>query len=250
MTLLVETLVISVCMLLLSALPIFSESVRRYSKLFFLLGTGALSGILLFDLIPDLFEMGGSFSLWGGGAVWVLYSILHLSHLKHHKTAGDLGSGGHAHAHAHAGHEKNSYLFLGSMIGHCLASGVMLVASDGLAVGLNRTVFLALLSHKAYEALTVSSILIERQSDRKSALYSIAMYAASLPVGVILTYCCRSILTPSVALMATSLAAGTLLGCLMYDFLLPSLQHLKARRIDSAWILVGLILTQVMMRML
>ncbi|MFX6201682.1 hypothetical protein ABTF50_19990, partial [Acinetobacter baumannii] len=58
-----ETICISACIAILSAVPLFLEVARRYSKLFFLLGTGALSGILAFDLIPDLFELGGSSSL-------------------------------------------------------------------------------------------------------------------------------------------------------------------------------------------
>jgi zinc transporter ZupT len=241
MSLLTETLIISACMILLSGLPLFSRRLREHSRFFFLLGTGALSGILLFDLIPDLFEMGGSQSLWGVGAVWALYSILHLTHLKHHKDPDA------PEALVHHHHGPSSF-FLVSMVGHCLASGILLVASEGLAGGLNRTVFLALLSHKAYEALTVSSILIEREGSRAKAAVSIAIYSISLPVGVALTYYFRSVLTPSIAMIATSLAAGTLLGCLIYDFILPSLVYLKARRRDAAWILIGLILTQFMMR--
>lgn len=234
MTLLIETLTISVSMMLLSGLPLFSRTIRSYSKLFFLLGTGALSGILLFDLLPDLFEMGGSASLWGVGVVWTIYSLLHMSHLGHHKSSDE--------------HPKHTHFFLASMSGHCLASGILLVVSGGLAGGINRTVFLALLSHKAYEALTVSTILLERQNSRQKAILSIALYSLSLPLGVILTYGFRSVITPSVALIATSLAAGTLLGCLFFDFFLPSLSHLKTRRLDFGWIVVGVALTQLMMR--
>jgi zinc transporter ZupT len=246
MTLLVETLSISVTMILLSALPLFSETIRRHSKFFFLLGTGALSGILLFDLLPDLFEMGGLSSLWGMGVVWIVYSAFHLSHLHHHESSEEHSEI----AHAHTDRESHIYLFLSSMIGHCIASGVLLVTSEGLTAGLNRTVFWALLSHKAYESLTVSSILIERQSKTRKALIALAIYAGSLPTGVLLTYRYRSSLTPSIALLVTSLAAGTLLGCLMYDFILPSFAHLKRRRLDSIWILMGLIMTQLMMRVL
>ncbi len=230
-------------MLLLCGLPFFSTTVRKNSKLFFLIGTGALSGILVFDLLPDLVEMGGSSSLWWVGLVWGFYSLLHLTHLKHHRHEGGETP------HPGAGHgDQGSVFFLASMIGHCLASGMLLVASAGIAKEINRTVFWALLAHKAYEALTVSSILLNRQASRRNAVFEIAVYALSLPMGVALTYTFRSVLTPSIALIATSLAAGTLLGCLIFDFLIPSLHHLRGSRRDWAWLFLGLVITQFMMR--
>ena len=278
MTLLLETLAISACMILFSGLPLFSTAIRRYSGLFFLIGTGALTGILFLDLLPDLFEMGGTSTLWGVGIVWVVYSVFHLSHVKHHEEH-------HVHeveAHLKPGlsskeHRHSPWFFLTSMIGHCLASGVMLVASDGLTEtnravassfpgainnglhlglvvsGINRTVFLALLAHKAYEALTVSSVLVESQGAEKSkkrVLLPIALYSLSLPVGVILTLAFRSYITQSIAVIAMSLAAGTLLGCLVHDFFIPSLAQIKSRRTDLVWIMFGFGLTQVMMRAL
>lgn len=235
-----ETICISACIAILSAVPLFLEVARRYSKLFFLLGTGALSGILVFDLIPDLFELGGSSSLWGVGVVWLLYSLLHLSHLKQHDPKLETRH------HAHGG----SSFFLASMVAHCMASGMLLAASQGLAQSLSRTVFWALLAHKAYEALTVSSVLIEREKSRARTVAAVVLYSVSLPTGVVLTYSFRSLLTPFVAMLITSLAAGTLMGCLMFDFLLPSLKRMKNRRIEIAWIVAGLLLTQIMMRAL
>jgi zinc transporter ZupT len=234
-----ETIWISACIAVLSAVPIFLEAARRYSRFFFLMGTGALSGILAFDLLPDLFELGGTSSLWGVGVVWLLYSLLHLSHLKHHDHAGEEHS-----PHAHGG----STMFLASMVAHCMASGMLLVASQGLNQSLSRTVFWALLAHKAYEALTVSSVLLEREKSRARTIASVAAYALSLPAGVALTYSFRAYLTPFVAMLVTSLAAGTLLGCLLFDFLLPSLRRMKKKRIEIAWIVAGLLLTQAVMR--
>lgn len=240
MGLTVETIFISVCIATLSAVPLFLEVARRYSKLFYLLGTGALSGILAFDLIPDLFELGGTSSLWGVGVVWLLYSLLHLSHLKRHDPKLE------THHHVHGG----SSLFLASMVAHCLASGMLLVASQGLAQSLSRTVFWALLAHKTYEALTVSTVLLEREKSRRRTIASVIAYSLSLPAGVALTYSFRAYLTPFVAMLITSLAAGTLLGCLMFDFLLPSIRRMKNRRIEIAWIVAGLLLTQAIMKAL
>lgn len=232
-TLLVETLLISACMLFFSGLPLLSESVRRHHKLFFLVGTGALGGILFFDLLPDLVGLGGAPSLWSVGAVWILYSIFHFSHLGHH----------------HDGTQHATLPFLFSMIAHCLASGLLLATSDGVSQGLNRSVFLALIAHKAYEAMTVSSVLLEKQKMRVRALLSILAYSLALPIGVLLTYFFRAQFTPKIALIAMSLAAGTLLGCLLFDFVIPSLGHVRNRRLDVAWIIAGLTLTQLIMRL-
>lgn len=245
MSLALETACISLCIAVLSSVPLFLSAARTHAKLFFLLGTGALSGILVFDLIPDLFELGGSSSLWGVGVVWLFYSLLHMTHLKHHNHA----SKTHGNEHQHHSHGSSSF-FLLSMVAHCMASGMLLAASQNLAQGLSRTVFWALLAHKAYEALTVSSVLLEKEHSRARTIASIILYSASLPAGVVLTYTFRSYLTPFIAMLITSLAAGTLLGCLIFDFLLPSLTRMKNRRLDIAWILAGLLVTQALMRAL
>ena len=86
MNILIETLLISTCMLGLGLVPLVSTHVRRYSKFFYLFGTGALAGILIFDLLPDIFEMGGKSTLWGVAIVWLVYSLIHLIHLKQHKS--------------------------------------------------------------------------------------------------------------------------------------------------------------------
>jgi hypothetical protein len=77
---------------------------------------------------------------------------------------------------------------------------------------------------------------------------SLLLYAAALPTGVALTLAYRSVFSQSLALIATSLAVGTLLGCLIFDFLMPSLNHIRARRNDLGWIVVGLGFTQLLMR--
>jgi zinc transporter ZupT len=231
-----QTLCLSLCITAFAALPLVLESARRFSKFFFLLGTGALAGIFAFDLIPDLFEMGGTQSLWAVGVVWLLYSLAHLSHLKHH----DHGD------HSHGG----SAFFLLSMVAHCLASGMLLAASQSLNQSLSTAVFWALFAHKGYEALTVSSVLLEREKTRSRTIASVAVYSLSLPAGVALTYSFRSYLTPFLAMLVTSLAAGTLLGCLIFDFLVPCIRQTKNRRIEIGWIVAGLFLTQFLMRTL
>lgn len=243
MSLFTEALSISALIAVLGIGALVWDALRRHSRFFFLLGTGALAGILFVDLLPDLAEFGGTRSLLGAFGIWVVYSLFHVLHLKHHKPASE--DGAHSELHHHAG--ESTAVFLLAMIAHCVASGFLLVASEGINRQFNRTVFLALLSHKAYEALTVSAILIEREKSKAKAAASVALYAASLPVGVGLAYLLRSELSPGIVTVIMSVAAGTLLSCLVFDFLLPSLTHIRARRMDLAWIAVGLLATRLFM---
>ena len=233
LNLLTETLIISAGMVGVSAIPLYSHTVRKFSNLFYLLGTGALAGILFFDLLPDLFELGGSRSIWGVGLVCLIYSLIHIFQKNH----------------SHHGN-GNSAFFLTSMISHCFASGILLVTSAEFSTGLNRSIFLALLAHKLYESLTVSSVLIEKQKSRSKSIFSILLYSISLPLGVILTYLFKSHLTPAIALLATSLAAGTLLGCLIFDFLIPSLPQIRHRWSTIGWIILGLLSAQFLLKVL
>ncbi len=170
-------------------------------------------------------------------AAWILYSILHFSHLSHHESDPHHASG-------------SKFVFLGSMVAHCWVSGMLLVLSADFSTGINRTVFFALLAHKAYEALAVSSLLVDERKSRLASIFAITIYSLSFPLGALLTVLLHSMITQTVAWIATSLAVGTLGGCLLFDFLLPSLAHLKRKRHDLAWIAVGLFVTQLVMRVL
>jgi zinc transporter ZupT len=256
MNLLTETLIISLGMAMVSCIPLYSKTLRKYSGLFYLLGTGALAGILFFDLVPDLYELGGMSAMAYIGVVWFLYSLIHIFQMKHHQhevSSGAAETLAHDHenelAHSHHGN-GSSVFFLLSMIAHCFASGMLLVTSAEFSTGLNRSIFLALLAHKLYESLTVSSVLIEKQKSEKKSMISILIYSASLPAGVGLTYLFRTDLTPPIALLATSLAAGTLLGCLIFDFFLPSLGQIRKSWKAMGWIAIGLISAQFLMKTL
>ncbi len=248
MSILTETALISISMMSLCILPFYIQNLRRYSKFFYLLGTGALAGILFFDLIPDLFEMGGIHTLWGVAAVWLLYSLLHLYHLKYHKPLSHSSiaesienSFGHSHG-------QSISFFMASMFAHCLASGMLLVISEGYAGSITKTLFWALFAHKAYESLTVSSVLLEKKTSPKSFFIAISLYSISMPLGVLLTLLFKKSVTENIAFLVTSLAAGTLLGCLIFDFLLPSFHSSRSRKHALTWIAVGLCMTQVFLK--
>jgi zinc transporter ZupT len=236
-----ETIFLAFGMALFCALPLVSEKVRKHSKTLFLIGTGAMLGICVFDLVPDIVEMGGRSSLWVSGAVWMGYSLLHVFHIgHHHHVAGEPGEK----------EQGGSLLFLFSMVGHCFASGMLLAVSQVLSPEIANTVFFALLAHKGYESLSVSSVLIEQKQPLRNRLGTIALYALSLPAGVLATVLFKDQLGRSVAILISSIAVGTLLGCLLFDFLLPSLAELRRQRHRFGWVVLGLVVTEMMMRSL
>jgi zinc transporter ZupT len=247
MGLLSQTMIISVSMIILCLLPLFSKSVRRHSSLFYLLGTGALFGICFFDLLPDVFEIGGNHGLAVMGLVWLVYSAAHLFHLGHHHHHHDSEPG--ADPRETRSHGKGSILpLLGSMMAHCFASGMLLVVSSDLPKRIAWTVFLALVAHKAYESLTVSTVLLQRHEKPREALLAIGAYAFSLPVGVLVTLLFRSVITQNVAILITSVAVGTLLGCLVFDFLVPSVRLMRQKASNGGWIMAGLLMSQLLLR--
>ena len=46
-----------------------------------------------------------------------------------------------------------------------------------------------------------------------------------------------------VAMVISSVAVGSLMGCMIHDFLIPSLKHVRARRHEAAWLVLGGALT-------
>jgi zinc transporter ZupT len=242
-----QTLLLAACMALFSVLPLLSARVRRHSRDLFLMGTGALFGICFFDLVPDIFELGGSSSLLIVGAVWLLYSIIHLFHLQHHHHPA------HGQAEGEAMQHHGFWLFFGSLIAHCLASGMLLAVSQSFSERIAHTVFLALLAHKTYESLLLASILVDQHRPRAQQFGIIAAYALALPVGAFITQLFRADVTETVAVFISSVAVGTLLGCLIFDFLLPSVRQLRGHRLALprvGWILFGLGLTRLVMAQL
>ena len=60
MSLFTETGILALGIVFFSSLPFLFKRVRSFSKFLFFIGTGAMFGICFFDLLPDVFEMGGT----------------------------------------------------------------------------------------------------------------------------------------------------------------------------------------------
>lgn len=246
MGLFLETIIVSLTILISALVPFFWKLNHKKNSIMFLVGTGALTGIVTFDLLPDLWTFGGSQSLWILFAVWALYSVMHYFQIGHHHHNHTLPPHTEDTSVAHI-QESSIFFILSSMMLHCFASGVLLAVSNEISSDLAKNVFYALIAHKVYEALTVSSVIVEKIKARMKVILALLAYSFSLPFGVALSLAFKGSLSPNVAIIATSIAAGTLLGCLVFDFWLPTLAHLKHSRRDLMWIILGLLLTQAFM---
>jgi zinc transporter ZupT len=192
------------------------------------------------DLLPDVLQLGGIPSLGIIVAVWLVYSFFHNKHVEHHE-----------HSHVHLP-DSSAFLMI-SMISHCFSSGMLLFMSHELSSKVAATVFLALIGHKGYEALSVSVLLNQRVKDSKTFTACAVAYAGSFPIGVLvtagLTRYFSSGVSPEIvknfAMIVASVAVGSLAGCMINDFLLPSIRHLKTRKLQAGWMLVGIALTVV-----
>ncbi len=218
------------CLLLL-----FFRGMKSISTSFFLLGTGSLIGICAFDLIPDVFELGGWKHLIVVGVIGGVYSLVHLIQVTDHH-------------HEFGKSEQEINLFVGAMVLHCLASGMLLGFSDRLTSRFNYAVFAALVAHKAYEATIVSTLISENAVDKAKTSRRLILYILALPFGVSLAAIMNGLVTIDIVLLITDMALGTLLGCLIFDFILPGLFHLKKRKLLAGWVLIGFLISKLIFR--
>jgi zinc transporter ZupT len=219
MSLVAAALFVSLTIAVFCALPFRFPGVRRHSRKLLVVGTAVLFGFVFLDLVPEMFELGGmtSFALMLGS--WILFTAVHLPR-------------GRAHAHNPAAHGP-LFLLLGMAL-HCFSGGMLLVASYEISQKMATAVLLSLLAHKAFEAVAVSSLLVDGEG-RRLPLGSLSLYVLAFPLGVLLTGWARALSAHSLspdfirmaAMVITSLAVGGMVGCLFQDFLLPALRPAK-----------------------
>ena len=230
----IETVVITASMIGFAALPIFLPCMQRYGGPILLFGTGSLLGICAFDLFPDFYKMGGLAGLPLLIAVWVVYSLIHLFHDHHH------------HLSAGCDHPRTPYTFLAAITVHCFTSGLLLGVSNQFTKHLAETVFVALLVHKIYEAITVSTILLSFKRRMFWMIGMIAIYLLSFPAGVIIAHFFNDEIHHTALLLISGLAIGSLAGCLVFDFVLPSVRYVRQNKKQLIWLLAGLVLARIL----
>ena len=227
MSLVLAACLVSLVIAFCCALPWIFPRIRLYSRPLLLVGTSVLLGFLAFDLIPEMVEVGGVFSLVLVLISSVAFTLLHFF--------GDRVSGS---RHNHSDEEGPSHgvaFLLGSMALHCFAGGMLLVSSYEISDQMAFGVFLSLIGHKAFEAVSVSSLLIQRVSTLNRLLRCSAIYVLSFPAGVLVTEGIRRLFFQSMsvqnlkdgALILTAVAVGSLFGCLIQDFLIPAMREFR-----------------------
>ena len=252
--LLQKTFIIAFTMLFFAFVPVLISARKRVSSPFLLLGTGSLLGLVCFDLIPNMLRIGGEVGLLLVVLVWALYSAFHWA--SHRPAASSTLAAAGAATFQPAPDERlriRSRIgvvppFLFSMLLHCFASGVILVVSMRFAPSFSRAFFFAILTHKSFEAVIVSFMLLNQVTSRTRAFALLFIYCATLPLGVALAATFDADLKLDVAKVVSGVGLGTLLGCLQFDFIVPCIDRIRERKIDFAWVVAGFALTEWMMR--
>ncbi len=237
-----ETILLTFGMLILAAIPVLTKKVVRYYGPLFLFGTGALLSLCLFELIPDVFKIGGSNALTLAFGAWVLYSLVHLFHSHHHTVAHD-HSTAHDHARDHSVSHRSPYPFFIAITVHCFSSGLFFGISNFFSAEISHAIFVAMVAHKAYESMAVSTLLVTFRRSRFWTLSLIAAYVMSFPIGFVLARIFNGEMTHFFLLIISGVAVGSLLGCLCIDFLVPSYHFIRRSRRNAFWLLLGLLLT-------
>jgi RsiW-degrading membrane proteinase PrsW (M82 family) len=89
-------------------------------------------------------------------------------------------------------------------------------------------------------------MFVDQKEKNLKNIMLILIYIVAFPAGVILTYLSRANFNEQLAVIISSIAIGTLLGCLIFDFLVPSFKQLKVKRLQVLWLFAGFFLTQIL----
>ena len=74
----------------------------------------------------------------------------------------------------------------------------------------------------------------------------IAIYLLSFPAGVIIAHFFNDEIHHTALLLISGLAIGSLAGCLVFDFVLPSVRYVRQNKKQLIWLLAGLVLARIL----
>jgi len=209
------------------------------------LATGMMTGLCGFGLLPEAAKEGGMVSVLLTLLVAVVYSIFHIRHLHRHDAGSTYGT------HVHGDASRPLGILATAIFVHSLLDGSLLVISNGLLSQASTSVTMSLWIHKAFEALSLASLVYWRVNNRGQAIRWLSAYVLSFPCGVFLTaWIAQKFATDSmqrVALIIMSIAIGNLIGCLIFDFILPSMGRFKQHRGEVYWLLGGVAAASVLL---
>jgi zinc and cadmium transporter len=227
---------------------------------------GLMLGIALLHFLPDSAEQLGSLDRtveWTLGGFMAMFFLQRFFHFHHHDLPEgdpeDCGGHDHDHDHDHVHHDQTlayksarHLSWVGTALGltfHSMMDGLAIgasvaVQSHGHAAGLaGLGVALAVILHKPFDAMAVSTLMTAGGSSRSARHTLNALFSLATPLGVVLFYVGANHFADSNAVFlgcALAFCAGTFL-CIACSDLLPELQfHSHDRFKLSLALIVGI----------
>ncbi len=199
--------------------PLLFRPTHRRMQLAISFVGGVMVGVAILDLIPEALEAGDSHQVM----CWLLAGFLTLFLLERflpshcHDVADDQHGSPCEHEHRLTG----AGAFVGLTI-HSLLAGIALGAAwvlGGLPIALG--VFVAIVLHKPFDALTLIALLRVGSTSRAKLIVINVMYALTVPCGVLI-FMIGGTTSPEAMSAAIAFSAGMFL-CISLSDLLPEL---------------------------
>ncbi|MDX1387445.1 MAG: ZIP family metal transporter [bacterium] len=223
----VYTLFMALAVFLGGILPLIRKWDRRYLPIILSLAAGLMLGSAFFHLIPEAFSTTGktiSFYILAGFLFLFLiekFITVHICEIFDCEV-----------------HRIGISAFIGIAI-HTLTDGVAL--GSGLMIpGLGFVVFLAIVSHKAPELFSLTTVLIHTGTSRWRIFWINLIILALVPLGATLAYAFLKPSDPTWIGRAVGFSAGTFLHISLSDLLPEAHRHSSNRVGTTLALLLGL----------
>jgi zinc transporter ZupT len=201
--------------------PLFRKWSDRQLHLFIAFGAGTILGAIFLHLLPDALEMGSA----GTVSAMVLTGFLGILLVERIL----LGHKGHSSGDSYL--QKHRLVGITALVGlsaHSLSAGFSLgVGLIDPAIGL--VIFLAIITHKATEAFSLSTILRLAQFSGTRTILLLLIYSFMTPAGALISLPFVRSLARIDLSIPTGLTAGTFLYVATLD-LLPEAFHGNAQK--------------------
>lgn len=243
-------LIVAALSLMGAAVPLYRRPTHAQLQVYLSLAAGALLGAAMFHLLPESSHFIGAGFGWTATAGIVLVFLLqrYLAPHSHEpaapETVREHADHDHAH-HAHHGHADRSdadhahgqippkpavasFIAIAALSVHSLFDGIAIGAATGAVTdggsSLSWAVFFSVLIHKPLDGLSVSMLLLNARSERRTLWMVQIIYAALVPVGALVFHLVQGAMQNAGPFIGHTLAfsAGTFLSIALTD-LLPEL---------------------------
>lgn len=209
-------------------LPIFRHWKQQQLPMILSLASGLMLGSAFFHLIPESFELAGKsmgFAIVAGFLFLFFiesFITVHICELLDCEVH----------------HRLSISAFLGIGI-HTLIDGIAL-GSSLMVPGLGFIVFLAIVSHKAPEMFSLSSLLLHLKTSRAKIILLNFLIWLAIPVGALLAYLLLQVQNSFWLGTALAFSAGTFIHISLSDLLPEAHKHSPSKKFSTVMLLLGL----------